>query len=416
MKPSVGICIVFFAALLGFAFVHINVEEEWGFFGHRRLNRLAVFTLPVEMMPFFREHIDFITDHAIDPDKRRYATKHEGVRHYIDLDEWGSYPFDRVPRKWSEALAVYSDVYLINGTDTTLIYKSGKHTYGQDSIHFAIGKEAAVASFADYNRWFTKYVLPDYYEDEWLPDFASFKLLFGEDFRIPSRFQKLYIKDQFSSHGILPYHLISAQKKLTEAFKRNDTRLILRLCTDFGHYIGDAHVPLHTTKNYNGQLSNQDGIHAFWESRIPELFADEQFDMFVGQATYISDPDAYYWNIVLESHLLVDSVLEVERNLRKSFPVDQQMCFDNRLGQVVRTQCREFADAYNKALKGQIEERFRKTIHAIGSAWYTAWIDAGQPKLHSKMVANWTEEDKKQLELESRLSKEGPALGRPHDN
>jgi hypothetical protein len=43
-----------------------------------------------------------------------------------------------------------------------------------------------------------------------------------------------------------------------------------------GHYIGDAHVPLHTTSNYNGQKTNQHGIHGLWESRIPEQLFDER--------------------------------------------------------------------------------------------------------------------------------------------
>ena len=32
---------------------------------------------------------------------------------------------------------------------------------------------------------------------------------------------------------------------------------ILKYSAELGHYIGDAHVPLHTTENYNGQLTNR---------------------------------------------------------------------------------------------------------------------------------------------------------------
>ena len=74
------------------------------------------------------------------------------------------------------------------------------------------------------------------------------------------------------------------QQRLTKAFQDRDAKKIIQLSSEFGHYIGDAHVPLHTTENYNGQLTNQVGIHAFWESRIPELFADTEFDYFVGKA------------------------------------------------------------------------------------------------------------------------------------
>ena len=95
--------------------------------------------------------------------------------------------------------------------------------------------------------------------------------------------------------------------------------------------IGDAHVPLHTTKNYNGQLTDQVGIHAFWESRLPELYADEKYSFLVGKAEYIDKPLTYFWEMVKESHDRLDEVLDIEKELRQTLPEDQQMCFDERL-------------------------------------------------------------------------------------
>ena len=59
------------------------------------------------------------------------------------------------------------------------------------------------------------------------------------------------------------------------AFIEKDSDKILKYSADLGHYIADAYVPLHTTENYNGQLTGQKGIHAFWESRLPELFSED---------------------------------------------------------------------------------------------------------------------------------------------
>lgn len=101
-----------------------------------------------------------------------------------------------------------------------------------------------------------------------------------------------------------------------DRFRKKDINGILRTASDLGHYVGDAHVPLHTTSNYNGQLSNQLGLHAFWESRIPELFADKQYDYFVGKAEYIKDVPSFIWQTALESHTLVDSVLAIEKDFR----------------------------------------------------------------------------------------------------
>src|SRR6476469_784932 len=88
----------------------------WGFYAHQRINYYAVFLLPPEMMVFYKPNIEFLSEHAVDPDKRRYAMKEEGPRHYIDIDHYGSYPFDSLPRKWEDAVAKFSeDGLLKNG-------------------------------------------------------------------------------------------------------------------------------------------------------------------------------------------------------------------------------------------------------------------------------------------------------------
>ena len=61
---------------------------SWGFFGHKKINRMAVFTLPPEMIKFYKKNIEYITEHAVDPDKRRYAVEGEAPRHYIDIDHY----------------------------------------------------------------------------------------------------------------------------------------------------------------------------------------------------------------------------------------------------------------------------------------------------------------------------------------
>jgi hypothetical protein len=61
--------------------------------------------------------------------------------------------------------------------------------------------------------------------------------------------------------------------KINGCIQRKNQTKILRYSAEIGHYIADAHVPLHTCTNHNGQLTNQIGIHSFWESRIPELLA-----------------------------------------------------------------------------------------------------------------------------------------------
>src|SRR4028118_2172299 len=74
----------------------------WGFYGHEKINYLSVFLLPPEMLVFFKPNIQFLTDHSVDPDKRRYAITEEAPRHYIDMDNYGKYPYPDLPRKYED--------------------------------------------------------------------------------------------------------------------------------------------------------------------------------------------------------------------------------------------------------------------------------------------------------------------------
>lgn len=376
---------------------HPAGEPAWGFFGHRRINRLAVFTLPAEMSGFYKKHIEYITEHAVDPDKRRYATKHEAVRHYIDIDHWGSYPFPEVPRNWTDALAKYS---------TLLVMTEG----GDTSVLFGPGLENAIP-YDVYRAFFQEAIQPQYYEDAWTCTCAELQALLGE--ATPACMGGLVV-DGFSQYGILPYHLLTMQQRLTRAFEDGDPVKIIRISAEMGHYIADAHVPLHTTENYNGQMTGQEGIHAFWESRLPELYADAQYDFFVGPAQYIDQPAEYFWDIVLDSHLLLDEVLAGEKNLSRSFPSDRQFCYEERLGQTIRTQCEAYAKAYHEQQAGQVEARMRASILAVGSAWYTAWTDAGSPDLNKLGLETLAANPEEEALLE-KAKKEAQAQGRPHE-
>lgn len=374
MKRTLGaltsISIVFVIYLTSSAFVS---SPEWGFYGHRKINRMAVFTLPPEMIGFYKKNIEYITEHAVDPDKRRYATKHEAVRHYIDIDSWGENALRDVPWIFDDALMKYSDYKFISQSDTVSLDLK----YTRDTVSVFANNKTYNISTDTFRQYFRDQVMPQYYEDEWVVSSSSIDNLFPGI----SNGSDLYIKDEFSKEGILPYHLNTMYYWLVKAFQDGDYEKILRTSAEYGHYIGDAHVPLHTTKNYNGQLTDQIGIHAFWESRLPELYADTEYSFLVGKALYIKKPLKYFWGIIEDSHKLLDDVLDIEKELTETYPEDQQMCYDERLERTIKTQCPEFSRAYHDRMDGMVETRMQDAILSIGSVWFSAWIDAGQPDL-----------------------------------
>jgi hypothetical protein len=192
-----------------------------------------------------------------------------------------------------------------------------------------------------------------------------------------------YTEDTLNAHGIVPWHIQVMMLRLTHAFREKDFLSILTNSAAIGHYIADAHVPLHTSSNHNGQLSNQRGIHGFWESRVPELLAEKNFDFFIGKAAYIENPQEFIWNRVMESALAVDSVLLFEKLLSEKFPSDLKYAFEARNGQIIKQYSAAFTQAYNDKLDGMIERIMRQSVFAVASFWYTAWVNAGQPDLRT---------------------------------
>ena len=306
--------------------------SSWGFYGHKRINRMAVFTLPPELFTFYKKHIEFLTEHAVDPDKRRYAAKGEAEKHYIDIDHYvqkGEDPFEVVPKRWKDAVEKFSE-------------------------------------------------------------------------------------DTLKAYGIVPWHLEVMVKRLTRAFKEKNLDRILQYSADLGHYVGDSHVPLHTTENYNGQKTNQKGIHGFWESRIPELSA-ENYDYLVGRAAYISDPLEKAWSIVKHSHYSLDSVFSIEKELTELFDDDKKYSFEHRGRVVMKVYSEDFSMEYQRRLNGMQERRMRESILTAGSFWYTAWVNAGQPDL-SDLKEDLSEEMKEEMKKNDEHFNKGKINGRNHGN
>lgn len=392
-------------------------REEWGFFGHRRINRMAVFTLPPDMIAFYKKNIEYITKHAVDPDMRRYIIEGEAPRHYIDIDHYGEPPFDNVPRKWNDAMAKFTEVFVVNNDgdtiqlmgDNVINYTPQVITLNGDNAQKIFGKDKVSINTPKYINFVRSNILNQYYELDWKLSLDSLNKVFQTDY-FTTHCQEAYAEDYLGKYGIVNWHLESMLRRLTKAFQNNDQEKILKYSANIGHYIGDAHVPLHTTENYNGQLTNQVGIHGFWESRLPELFAND-YNYFVGKADYITQPNPYFWDVVLTSHSLLDSVLIIERSLTQEFSADKKYCYETRGEYTIRTYCKEFAAAYHQRMAGMVETRMRDAIQSVGSVWFTAWVNAGQPDLNRLDGADIAQEDEQPIQVEGKKIK-----GRPHDN
>jgi hypothetical protein len=217
---------------------------------------------------------------------------------------------------------------------------------------------------------------------------------------------KKYSADTIVKNGTLPWTIQFEYYKLVKAFKAHDTTGILNISANLGHYIADAHVPLHLTQNYNGQLTNQTGIHTLWESRIPELFSNK-YNYYIGKARYIDDPLKEAFKICRSSFKSVDSVLQFERMLNKSFPPDKKYMIVKHGNKNVQDYSVAYSAAYQKILNKMVERRMRSAILAVGSYWFSAWVDAGQPDLDKLIEVPLSTDRKKKIQQEEAFFKAG---------
>jgi len=220
---------------------------------------------------------------------------------------------------------------------------------------------------------------------------------------------KKYSQDTVIKYGTVPWTIRYQYYKLVNAFKGHDTTGILRTSANLGHYVADACVPLHLTSNYNGQLTNQTGLHALWESRIPELFGN-QYHLYPGKIVYIEDPLSQAFIICRGSFKCVDSVLKIEKAISKTFKDDQKFEIVVKGKRKVKDYSTAYCKAYQQALKGMIARRMRFAIKMVASYWYSAWVDAGQPNLNKIIDHPLTESEKQKIAREEFSLKTGKAL------
>ncbi len=306
----------------------VLLNSSWGFFAHRKINRLAVFILPPEMIGFYKRNIQYLTEASVNPDRRRYAVADEAAKHYIDLDNYGDSASYKLPRYWNDAIK----------------------RFGEDTLR---------------------------------------------------------------ARGIVPWQINSMYFQLKESFLLKDPQRILKISAELGHYVADANVPLHTTSNYDGQLTGQIGIHAFWESRLPELYFTE-YDFFVGKAQYIENVQLAAWEAIEQANSALDSVLKIEKQLFEKSGV-KKFSFETKVNQTVKVISEAYAKEYHSQLSGMVERQFRSSVKMVGDIWFTAWVDAGQPDLKSLMNYQPTEQELKARAEELKKWKEKVLKSREHE-
>jgi hypothetical protein len=187
---------------------------------------------------------------------------------------------------------------------------------------------------------------------------------------LPHSFQRAveqYGRSHVNRDGLLPWQIGEYSLRLTNDFKAQNWEQAKLDAAVLGHYVADATDPLHTTQNYDGQLTAQTGL----ANRFEILLIDRYSNFFVlapQDATKIDDPTEFAFQITLEAHTWVDHIVLEDRRSIEGLPGFNDDYFDRFYAQVGSTAMQQISAA----------------AHDAGSYWYTAWLNAGRPALPGK--------------------------------
>jgi hypothetical protein len=166
-------------------------------------------------------------------------------------------------------------------------------------------------------------------------------------------------------NGTLPWATKATYDTLVSCFKRRDWEKAKLTAADLGHYVGDGHMPLHITKNYNGQLSGNSGIHSRYESSMINAHVN---DISYGgePIEYVQDVQAYIFNYLYRNYHYVDSVLIADDYATEIAGDTKSANYINAL--------------WNKTENFTVM-LFHNASHALAELMYSAWVDAGKPMI-----------------------------------
>jgi hypothetical protein len=201
------------------------------------------------------------------------------------------------------------------------------------------------------------------YPFEALPrDYSEAVQKFGKDFvheqgLLPWRTTEFY--------GRLQREFASLKRQPAPGYALDNIALYAAILT---HYVSDGHVPLHAVVNYDGQATQQQGVHSRWES---ELFTRNRSKLTIAPPAVkaVTNPRDFMFTTLLASNRAAANVLESDK---------------------AAVEGREFYDDvyFEKFASGTLptlERRLNDSIAAAASMIAGAWEQAGKPAVPTEL-------------------------------
>ena len=173
-----------------------------------------------------------------------------------------------------------------------------------------------------------------------------------------------YSKSKIQATGQLPWQIGVYSQKLTEDLRAGRWEQAKMDAAFLANYVAEAHDPFSTTENFDGRLTQQNGINDRFNSGLIVRYGSF-FPMSTHDAFFVSDPTDYAFEACLESHSLVESLLLADRRAMKGLNSYTDEYYDRFYNLTAATLIRQLSEASTD----------------VGSYWLTAWTNAGKPQL-----------------------------------
>jgi len=183
-------------------------------------------------------------------------------------------------------------------------------------------------------------------------------------------------KERVEKNGTLPWTVQRTFEQLTEAFRSQDLEQILLYSADLSHYVGDLHQPFHTTKNFDGQLTGQLGIHSRFESDLVN-FHLEQLSFSKASPTEMEPVLGQLQNVAVESYQWLDDILLADGRVVSELEIDRKQ-YLGKANQEKKYPAQYFKRMFDE-VGGVLGDRLNQAAYRVGSLWWMAWEKAGHP-------------------------------------
>ena len=187
-----------------------------------------------------------------------------------------------------------------------------------------------------------------------------------------------FTAENMVSWGTLPWVLTEVTWALRDAMAVGDWDRVVPLAADLGHYLADGHQPLHTTVNYDGQDTDNRGVHHMFETNMVNRYLDHLTPP-IGPWPVIGDlqEDIFAW--LIESYKDVNMVIHADIWARSELSPEAQ----NNIARGYRADEAAIPAAYLERLYAQTGviawQRISAASARLSALWQWAWLEAGRP-------------------------------------